>query len=259
MPSLPQIALGVAQVAFFFLKPASAGHHQICGHEYPLSCHNTTAVANTCCFNAPGGDLLQTQFWDTNPATGPADSWTIHGLWPDHCDGTYDSYCDPSRQYTNITAILQSYKKEELLEYMSKYWKDNAGNDEGFWEHEWNKHGTCISTLYPKCYDGYTPQEEVVAFFQKTVDLFKSLNSYEFLQKEGIVPSVNKTYTAKEIQEALGDPRRGVNATIGCSNGAFEQIFYTFNVQGSVQGGEYVPVQPPGESILNSCLQIWHY
>ena len=95
-----------------------------------------------------------------------------------------------------------------------------------------------------------------MAFFQKTVDLFKSLDSYEFLQKEGIVPSVNKTYTAKEIQEAL---RRGVNATIGCWNGAFEQIFYTFNVQGSVQDGEYVPVQPPGESILNSCLQIWHY
>jgi hypothetical protein len=35
-----------------------------------LSCHNTTAVADTCCFNAPGGELLVTQFWDTNPSTG---------------------------------------------------------------------------------------------------------------------------------------------------------------------------------------------
>ena len=35
-----------------------------------LSCHNTTAVADLCCFNAPGGQLLQTQFWDTNPSTG---------------------------------------------------------------------------------------------------------------------------------------------------------------------------------------------
>ena len=38
---------------------------------------------------------------------------------PDHCDGTYDSFCDPSRQYNNITAILQSYKRKELLEYMN--------------------------------------------------------------------------------------------------------------------------------------------
>ena len=47
----------------------------------PLSCKNTTAIADTCCFNAPGGLLLLTQFWDTNPPTGPDDSWTVHGLW----------------------------------------------------------------------------------------------------------------------------------------------------------------------------------
>ena len=27
------------------------------------------------------GLLLQTQFWDTNPSTGPSNSWTIHGAW----------------------------------------------------------------------------------------------------------------------------------------------------------------------------------
>lgn len=25
--------------------------------------------------------MLQTQFWDADPAVGPDDSWTIHGLW----------------------------------------------------------------------------------------------------------------------------------------------------------------------------------
>jgi ribonuclease T2 len=62
--------------------------------------------------------LVQTQFWDTSPSTGPSNSWTIHGLWPDHCDGTYDSNCDASRAYTNITAIIQSYGKTDLLSYM---------------------------------------------------------------------------------------------------------------------------------------------
>lgn len=52
-----------------------------CPSNSPLSCQNTTAVSNTCCFNYPGGQLLQTQFWDTDPSTGPSNSWTIHGLW----------------------------------------------------------------------------------------------------------------------------------------------------------------------------------
>lgn len=143
-----------------------------------ISCQNTTAVADTCCFNAPGGLLLQTQFWDANPPTGPSNHWTVHGLWPDNCDGTYESYCDTSRSYTNITQILQAAGKIDLLAYMNTYWKDMNGDDESFWEHEWNKHGTCISTLRPSCYTGYSPQEEVVDYFQKTIDLFKTLDSF---------------------------------------------------------------------------------
>jgi ribonuclease T2 len=61
---------------------------------------------------------------------------------------------------------------------MNTYWKDYQGNDESFWEHEWDKHGTCISTLDPKCYSGYTGQEEVADFFDIAVTLFKSLDSY---------------------------------------------------------------------------------
>ncbi len=45
-----------------------------------FSCQSSSTNP-TCCFNYPGGALLQTQFWDTNPSTGPSDSWTIHGLW----------------------------------------------------------------------------------------------------------------------------------------------------------------------------------
>ena len=113
---------------------------------------------------------------------GPADAWTIHGLWPDHCDGTYDANCDSSREYTNITAILDSYGKTDLLAYMDINWKDYQGNDESFWEHEWGKHGTCISTLEPSCYDNYTPQAEVVDFFEKAVELNKGLDSYKVRQ-----------------------------------------------------------------------------
>lgn len=46
-----------------------------------LSCQTEFRDQDTCCFNYPGGQILQTQFWDADPAVGPDDSWTVHGLW----------------------------------------------------------------------------------------------------------------------------------------------------------------------------------
>ncbi|KAF2174776.1 ribonuclease T2 [Zopfia rhizophila CBS 207.26] len=248
LPSLrtvSKLALGGAQLLLGQGQQVLGGTPMTC--EKPqLSCHNTTAVENLCCFNAPGGQLLQTQFWDTEPATGPEDSWTIHGLWPDRCDGTYDANCDSTRVYSNISEIIKSFEKNELLEYMQKYWKDYKGDDETFWQHEWSKHGTCISTLEPECYTEHKATEEVVDYFQKAVDLFKSLPSYEWLSAAGITPSTDETYTTKAIQAALAAKRPGVTVTLGCKSGRLNEIWYHYSVRGSVQTGEFVPSDPDG-------------
>ena len=84
IPSLRSIArfiLGLAQVTLLPSNNAVSGFQTASCPNAQLSCHNTTAVTDLCCFNAPGGQLLQTQFWDTNPVAGPTNSWTIHGLW----------------------------------------------------------------------------------------------------------------------------------------------------------------------------------
>jgi len=80
--SLSKLAFGGAQV---LLGAGTLGHaaSASCPNPGELSCRNTTAVADLCCFNAPGGQLVLTQFWDTAPATGPSNSWTVHGLWYD--------------------------------------------------------------------------------------------------------------------------------------------------------------------------------
>lgn len=78
--TLSKLAVTGAQVLLGGGQQVLGGTPQACS-DPQLSCHNTTIVENLCCFNAPGGQMLQTQFWDTQPSTGPENSWTIHGLW----------------------------------------------------------------------------------------------------------------------------------------------------------------------------------
>lgn len=249
-------ALGSAQIALFSSSSpslVSAGTPVSCPNP-GLSCQSSSSpfgdAADSCCLNSPGGQLLVTQFWDTKPSTGPSDSWTIHGLWPDNCDGSYESYCDRRREYSNITDILESYGAGDTLDYMETYWKDYRGDDESFWAHEWDKHGTCINTLEPGCYTGYTPQEEVVDYFNITVSLFKALPTYETLANAGIVPSTSRTYTSRQIQDAISAVM-GNEVTIKCRDGRFNEVWYHFNVQGSVQTGSFIPTSPDG--IKSTC------
>lgn len=129
---------------------------------------------------------------------------------------------------------------------MQQYWKDYQGNDESFWYHEWAKHGTCISTLEPECYNDHKATEEVVDYFRKAVDLFKTLPSYQWLAAAGITPSTTQTYTFSQIQAALAVNRPGVQVTLGCKSGVLNEIWYHYDVRGSLQTGEFVASDPDG-------------
>ncbi|PYH87421.1 hypothetical protein BO71DRAFT_489584 [Aspergillus ellipticus CBS 707.79] len=235
MPFLPSV--GVLALA---LSSGVLATIDTCPSDSPLSCSSSSTEAS-CCYNSPGGSLLQTQFWDYDPSDGPTDSWTIHGLWPDNCDGSYQEYCDDSREYSNITEILEAQNRTELLTYMQEYWPDYEGadEDETFWEHEWNKHGTCINTIEPSCYTDYYAQEEVGDFFQQVVDLFKDLDSYTALSNAGITPSDSETYKLSDIQDALAAIHDGYTPYIECEDDALSELYYYFNVKGSAIGGTY--------------------
>lgn len=64
------ISRGVLIASIFsFTSVLALGTSKTCSSPQ-LSCQNTTVVSDLCCFNAPGGQMLQTQFWDTSPSTG---------------------------------------------------------------------------------------------------------------------------------------------------------------------------------------------
>lgn len=163
---------------------------------------------------------------------------------PDNCDGTWEEFCAPDREYFNISAIL-SESAPCTLKYMQDYFKDYQGDDEDFWEHEFNKHGTCMSTLDPACYPDFEPGQEVTDYFKRTVKLFKQLPSYDWLAEAGIVPSFTTTYTAADIQAAIR-AHHGYDVIINCRNGELDEMWYHFNVQGSIQSGNFIPVPPVG-------------
>ena len=182
-------------------------------------------------------------------------SWLIPPR-PDNCDGSYQSSCDSSRAYTNITDILQAQDRGSLLSYMNKYWLNQDGSNEEFWSHEWDKHGTCVNTIDPTCYgSNYEPQQEVGDFFQKTVDLFKSLNTYQALSDAGITPG--GSYDLSDIEDALAKIHDGKKPYVSCESGALNQVYYYFVLRGNAIDGTYKAVDSselPFHISMSSCL-----
>ena len=88
------------------------------------------------------------------------ESYYIHGLWAQYNTTDYPSWCNGSK-YQQIEGNL-------LLE-MNKSWNASCPYSNGsqeLWEHEWNKHGTCVQLQTNMTQNTY---------FQKAIDIYNSL------------------------------------------------------------------------------------
>ncbi|KAM9924311.1 hypothetical protein OXX59_004619 [Metschnikowia pulcherrima] len=220
---------------------------QSCPANLPLTCTNSTPIHNSCCFESPGGIMLQTQFWDYFPAIGSNDSFTLHGLWPDNCDGSYEQFCDGKLNIKrgDIERIVKNeFKDEKLLQKIKKNWKNFNGDDESLWVHEFNKHATCIKTIRPECYGSeYKKDENVYDFLSIAVNLYEKYPTFEFLAEKGIVPSHTQTYTYDEIAEALSSKFEGHNVFFKCNRyQALQEVWYFHYLQGPLTSEEFVPI-----------------
>jgi len=84
-------------------------------------------------------------------------------------------------------------------------------------KHEWAAHGTCYSTLKPNCLPrGSSRGAEAVLFFQRVVELFKQLPTYDWLAQGGITPSQTRTHTLSEVLNVLKEAS-GVRCMLSCS------------------------------------------
>lgn len=87
------------------------------------SCENTTIIKNSCCSIAQGGLVSQTQLWNTwagleeNGQLLPKGSWTIHGLWPNNCNGCMHlvRILDANLYPWDIWTILRSFVRSDAI------------------------------------------------------------------------------------------------------------------------------------------------
>ncbi|KDN42325.1 hypothetical protein RSAG8_06816, partial [Rhizoctonia solani AG-8 WAC10335] len=118
---------------------------------------------------------------------------------------------------------------------MNTYWKDINGDDESFWEHEWAKHGTCMSTLKPACISSSVRGQDAIYYFTRVVSLFKTLTTYDFLGAAGIYPSSTTTYTLAQINAAV-KAKWGYTPALDCTSGSLNAISYYYHLKGSIIG-----------------------
>ncbi|KAF9903521.1 ribonuclease T2-like [Linnemannia zychae] len=183
------------------------------------------------------GLIVLVQQWFNG--VGPSNAFTLHGLWPDTCAGGHGppNGCDPRRTYYNVAARLKSFKGASpgFMNEMNTYWGSFKGDNNGFWSHEWSKHGTCISNLAPSCVQNFSPNQDVYGYFRQGLDLRGQYDLYKALANAGIMPGT--TPDVEDMHEAI-EKAFGVDAQINCEGGVLNEIWLYFNVK---NGNQYVP------------------
>ncbi|KAH9290409.1 hypothetical protein KI387_034526, partial [Taxus chinensis] len=123
------------------------------------------------------------------PLTGkPAPDFSIHGLWPNYKTGKWPQFCDSSAEF-------EFSQISDLVEELNKHWGSlscPSSNGHRFWEHEWEKHGTCSLNLNQHDY------------FEKALSLRRKIDILGALRSAGIRPDGGE-YSVSHIKEAIRD------------------------------------------------------
>ncbi|TIB14288.1 hypothetical protein E3P89_00959 [Wallemia ichthyophaga] len=159
-------------------------------------------------------------------------------------------------------AVIPTAGETDLYQAMSTVWLDNRGHNEHFWQHEWNKHGSCYSTLKPACQadsseSGSENVDTMIDYFSRILNTYNRFPTYEFLANRGITPSSTHTYKLADIKHALKEAF-GYAPTIKCDGGGnkVHEVWYSFNLEGPLVSGTLLPRE---QVSADSCSQDVYY
>ncbi|KAL4399091.1 RNA endonuclease [Malassezia pachydermatis] len=252
--------IGAALLGAAFVNAAlysnTSQHNHTCVLQTPVTSCSVKSLdlanVDSCCSETFGGLVLSTQFWDThtgeeeNGQLLPQKHWTLHGLWPDFCNGSFTQYCDLNRQYdpspspntTNgepdgtpvpawkgpgVDTFIEDWGRKDLLDFMNTFWVSQGSPNKDFWAHEFSKHGTCYSTFDIPCYGPkYRKNEDLIEFYETAIKFYRELPTYDWLAAEGITPSNKTAYSLSDITNAL-KKHYGATPHLGCSGPSYSE------------------------------------
>ncbi|KAL6438420.1 hypothetical protein ACFW04_004499 [Cataglyphis niger] len=103
------------------------------------------------------------------------EEWTIHGIWPTRYQTKGPQFCNTSLPFNpSVLAPLKNQLKENWIDIQ------NGSDPYSFWEHEWNKHGTCAVAI--------KALNNEYNYFQEGLKLLDIYNMLDVLAKANIVP-----------------------------------------------------------------------
>jgi ribonuclease I len=102
--------------------------------------------------------------------------------------------------------LFQQCSSQFLANDLNDFWPNLLGDNDGFWRHEWDAHGTCAYELFP----------DQAAYFHKAIILKLNNNILSWLSVNNIMPDVTKDFSVRLIK-----------STIKTNFGAYPQLVCT--------------------------------
>ncbi|KAG5866222.1 hypothetical protein JTB14_033438 [Gonioctena quinquepunctata] len=126
-----------------------------------------------------------------NTCSLPSDrsQWTIHGIWPTKIGQEGPFFC-PSAIHFDPGQL------DPFMNDLKEHWTNVEANTKlySFWKHEWDKHGTCSSTL--------PALDSVTNFFTQGLAWQKQFKLADILEQSRITPR-STGYTPEQIFDAV--------------------------------------------------------
>jgi len=200
----------------------------------------------------------------------PLQEFTLHGLWPEYSSGGWPQYCSTSgkkdrngdegttNEYLRKSTAVSSYSNDDSDDGKIRCeWPSFHGSTLNFWDHEWDKHGTCAAPLLGNRTE----------FFQTVVNLHDQLNLNRLFRSSSLWPVGNSqgiydsTEAAHAVEQAWGfEPR------LACHKGSLAEVWICLDLNlkpmecpSKVKPGQMCGNQfrmPPGTKVA---IKILHF
>jgi ribonuclease T2 len=241
----------VALYILIFFGWASADSSSLPSTEQPAPLHID-----------PGFDLLLlVRTWpptfcevlkeSSEECTAPAlQAFTLHGLWPEYRSGGWPQYCSTAEKH-DLVKVQGAETARRSNKASIKNSDDDATDDDGkvrcewpsfhgstlnFWDHEWDKHGSCAAPLLGNRTE----------FFKTVVNLHDQFNLNHLFRSQGLWPVGNSQGMFKSIEAAQAVEKKfGVKPRLACHKGSLSEVWMCLDLD--LKPVECAPKVRPGQ------------